>query len=242
MSISREMKILYKNLGSDVASESIVEKELIAATLANDTVRNNLELRLKVVQIVGLIKFFNNLPIFVPAVEEKIIDGIKKDSITKHINPILTTSFFKVVMEHSKAVQAQLGKLLKGKETEANQVLFEAISSLKRDLPDKADIFTSLGDRKVPASQNLQHCRGLIQTATDNVLNEMASISEKMKVKRRLFVVTSGLFNSMTTTTQMTKLSPEGTEKRLPNKTDGRSGAESRLNPESPFSKCTQRL
>jgi chorismate mutase len=204
MSISREMKILYQNLSSDVVSESPSEKKVIAAILTNDTVKTNLEFRLKVAQVVGQIKFFNNLPIFVPAVEEKIIDGIKKDSINKNINPILTTSFVKVVMEHSKAVQAQLCELLKGKEIEANQMLLEAVSSLKPDLPGKADILTSLGDRKVPASQNLQHCRGLIQAATDNVLNEMASISEKMKVKRRLAVVTGGFFNSMAVTDRIT--------------------------------------
>lgn len=189
-----------------MAAESSIEKEVIDATLTNDTVKTNLELRLRVVQIVGLIKFFNNLPIFVPAVEEKIIDGIKKDSINKNLNSIMTTSFFKVVMEHSKAVQASLGELLKGKETEASQMLLEAVSSLKHDLPGKADILTSLADQKVPASQNLQHCRGLIQTATNNVLNEMAAISEKMKVKRRLAVVTCGFFSSMTVTDGMTAL------------------------------------
>jgi chorismate mutase len=209
MSVSREMRILYQNLRSDGVIESPVEKEVIAATLTNDTVRTNLELRLRVVQIVGLIKFFNNLPIFVPAVEEKIIDGIKKDSINKNLSPLLTTSFFKVVMEHSKVVQARLGQLLKGKETEANQMLLEAVSSLKNDMPDKADIFTSLGDHKIPATQNLQHCRGLIQTATDNVLNEMASISEKMKIARRLAVATCGLFSSVVATTGVTKL-PSG--------------------------------
>ena len=215
MSISREMRTLYQNLYSDVVSESADEKKVIATTLTNETVRSNLELRLRVVQIVGLLKFFNNLPIYVPTVEEKILDGIKKDSINKNLSPILTTSFFKVVMDHSKAVQARLGELMKGKEDEAKQMLSDTVSSLKLNVPGKADTFISLGDNKIPASQNLQHCRGLIQTATDNVLNEMAAISEKVKVSRRLAVATGRLFSSIATTTGVTKL-PSGSITKWP--------------------------
>ena len=228
MSLSREMRTLYQNLRSDVISESPDEKELIAATLTNDTVRSNLEIRLRVVQIVGLIKFFNSLPIYVPEVEEKILNGIKKDSIVKNLNPILTTSFFKVVMEHSKAVQTRLGELLKGKDEEAKQVLADAVSSLKRDVPEKVDIFTSLGDEKVPASQNLQHCRGLIQSATDNVLSETASISERLKVSRRLAVVTCGLFGSMATTAGITKLTSGSIVEWPFNNADGKPSTELR--------------
>ena len=194
MSLSDEMKSLYQNLRAGLGSESATEKELITKTLDNETIQSNLEFRLRIVQLVGLIKFFNNLPIYVPAVEQKILESIETDSIAKHLNPVLTTSFFKIVMEHSKAVQTRLGELLKGKEEEAKKMLSDCVSSLKHDRPDKADIFTSLGDEKVPASQNLGYCRGLIQAASDNVLNEMAAISAKAKINRRISVVMNGLF------------------------------------------------
>ena len=97
-------------------------------------------------------------------------------------------------MEHSKAVQTRLGEVLKQKTADANQMFLDVVCSLKHDVPDKTDIFTSLADEKVSVSQKLVHCRGLIQGASDNVLNEMAAISAKAKANRRISVIMNGFF------------------------------------------------
>jgi hypothetical protein len=135
-----------------------------------------------------LIKFLNDLPIYAPEVERKIFDHVKLQSLKKQINPAMTSSFFQAVIEHSKDLQIRLAILMKGREQEANKMLAEAISSLKKDRASQKTNFPPhmSGDEKTSSDQQLLYWRPFIEEATDNILSEMASISNRNRLYQEL--------------------------------------------------------
>jgi len=194
MSISREIKALYQSLQDGLEKEFPVEKEWVNEALIDNLIRDNLEFRIRLSELVGLIKFINNLPIFVPEVEQKILDGIRVASSARNLNPIITNSFFKTVMEHSKVVQTQFFELLRDKVDDAKQMLDKAIVSLKQDRSQNMKQLNNITSSK----ESLQVCRELIQTATNGVLEEMVVVSQKLETSRWIAMLRAGLFGAKT--------------------------------------------
>lgn len=177
-------------------ADPVTEEQEVVELLASETIRVNLECRVRMAQIIGLIKFLNDLPVYVPEVEQKILEHVKSQSLMKKMNPVMTSSFFKVVIEHSKAVQIRLAELMKGREQEASQILAEAMSSLKNSESQKTGAHHALSDKKTLPNEQLSYCRPFVQKATDNILSEMENVSVKNSLARKLAAINCGLFST----------------------------------------------
>ncbi|HSW92931.1 MAG TPA: chorismate mutase [Gammaproteobacteria bacterium] len=194
MALSDEMKQLYRCLYVGLKMDLPAKEKEIMELLANETITSNLEFRVRIVQIIGLIKFLNHLPVYVPEAEQKILDHVRSQSQVKNLNPVMTNSFFKVVIEHSKAVQDRLAKLMKDREEEANAILTGALPLLKDRSSQKTHGHDTPGDKKVLSDRQLSYCRSLIKKTTDNILSEMKNISNRDELNRKLTAINCGLF------------------------------------------------
>ena len=196
MSLSREMKSLFQHLKLDFEAKMPAEEKLISAIMQDVSIKKNLEIRLTAAKIVGLIKFIHSLPIFVPEIEQKIINSIKETSTLKVLHPLVSTTFFMVVIEHSKAVQRKLGKLLLDKPNQLKGLLDNYVLTLKQDIPAATDLIDRLRDPKISASDNLKICREIIQNSTDIILSKMASLAYKISSTKKPLILRFGMFGN----------------------------------------------
>lgn len=180
---------LHQKLNDDLTIAS--DNMLIAKMLRKHTLHDALLFRLRLVQIVGVIKFLLNIPIENFDVENKLFVRIEAQSNIRQLKPALTRLFFQTVIEQSKQLQYELfAKLENRSKVDCLLYLKDLVELLKKDKPQYVSQLALLVKSQVQGSEQLQVCRELIQEATDHALQTMGELFNLTKLEKQL-----GFFN-----------------------------------------------
>ena len=166
------------------------DKVLIAKILEDSAVCAGLLFRLRLVELIGVIKFFHQLSIENLEVEKKLLARIEDQSKVLELNPALTRIFFQRVIEYSKQLQYELLDVLEsGSYTDSLAKYNAFIEALKTDEPQYLAQWMQLSQLTGEASGKLEVCRGLIQMTTDRGLQTMGELSYSVRKEKavRLF-------------------------------------------------------
>jgi chorismate mutase len=143
-------------------------------TLIDQKLLDNISFRLRVVQVVGVIKFFLKLPIENLDVEKTLLARIEEQSHGLKLNPMRTQILFEKIIAHSKQLQYEIFDILQTySATNDVLILNELIELLRQDKPKYLMQWTLLLDSKVQLIDKLKICRKLIQQITDHSLQLM---------------------------------------------------------------------
>ncbi|OGV50742.1 MAG: hypothetical protein A3F46_00345 [Legionellales bacterium RIFCSPHIGHO2_12_FULL_42_9] len=172
---------LYQTLSEDPAVAR--DSSFINCMLNDQKLRQDLLLRLRVVQLLAVIKYRLMFPIENRDVEKSLLAGIEAESNALKLKPALTKLFFQTVIARSKALQYELFELLQsGSEADSWALYDEFIGLLKKDQPQYHVQWGQLAESEVRLSDKLQVCRQLIQQATYHGLQTMEELFNPTKV------------------------------------------------------------
>lgn len=177
--------LLQKKLNDDpaVASDGV----LIAKMLSDPKLVEVLQFRLRLVQLVGVIKFILKLPIENLDVEKKLLDRIEDQANTLKLKPALARLFFQTVIAHNKQLQYPLfDRLEASSKTDCLLHLNDFIELVKQDKPHSMAQCVELTKSYDQLSDKLRVGRELIQLATDHVLQLLGELLDPINLEQQV--------------------------------------------------------
>ncbi len=210
MNIEQQISSLYNRLRIALIRTFPNDISIIEMLLKNENIKQQLRLRVKYVNLIGIIKLFHNLNIYAPEVEQSILNHVNEISQNNDLDSAFAEIIFREIMTHAKLMQVEIfaqykSQLANGLMNNLKILFIENIKALANEIPEKSDLLMALLNQN-DVKEQLKIFRILIGNVTVNVVQTLSRIIVIARIKQQNgsnHLLSQGIFSGSAISRQM---------------------------------------